>query len=625
MIHTGEAPAKFVDPARLADTIVERVGKRIVLAMPLGLGKANHIANALFDKAAADPSLKLTIFTALTLEAPRAKNEIEHRFLDPVAQRVFAGYPPLHYAAAIHKGEVPPNVEINEFFFEAGQWLGSPYAQQHYISANYTHALRYVLDRGVNVVAQLVAHRAQDEAAPYSFSCNADLTCDLLKLRREGKADFLFCGQTNSELPFLRGDAAVAATEFDYLLDSPKTDFPLFAPPREPVSLADYAAGVRAASIVPDGGTLQIGIGSLGDAVAQALVLRQRQNDKFCQLLTQLGCAPASSPAVRTEPFDIGLYGCSEMFVEGMLDLYRAGILKREVDGVVLHGGFFVGSRAFYRALREMPPETSAKFSMTSISFVNEIYHDEDSKRRARVDARFLNDAMMATLLGDVISDGLEDGRIVSGVGGQYNFVAQGFALDGARSAILLHATRTAGGKTQSNIRWRYGHTTIPRHLRDIIITEYGIADIRGKTDRDVIAAMLAITDSRFQDELLRQAKAAGKIERGYELPKAVRDNTPDAVARALAPASDAGLLPCFPFGTDFTNVEQRLIPALEKLKAASPLELVSIVMRGLSAGGDHSDCLDRMDLAHPKGIAQRFYASLVRGALRGGERGEPS
>ncbi len=68
----------------------------------------------------------------------------------------------LDYAAAIRAGNVPSNIQINEFFFEAGQWLGSPYAQQHYISANYTHALRYVLDRGVNVVGQLVAHRAEE-------------------------------------------------------------------------------------------------------------------------------------------------------------------------------------------------------------------------------------------------------------------------------------------------------------------------------------------------------------------------------------------------------------------------------------------------------------------------------
>jgi len=614
MIHSGGGPQKFADPASLADVIVEKVGKTIVLALPLGLGKANHIANALYARAVADPSIRLTIFTALTLEPPGAKSELEHRFFDPITQRVFAGYPPLAYATAIRKNQIPPNITVNEFFFEAGQWLNSPYAQQHYISANYTHALRYVLDRGVNVVAQLVAHRA-GEAAPYSLSCNPDLTVELLELRREGRSDFLFAGQTNSELPFMFGDAAIAENEFDLLLDDPSTDFPLFAPPREPVALGDYAAGLHAASLVPDGGTLQIGIGSLGEAVAHALVLRQSSNGEFCQLLSSLGYDPARDATVHSGRFDIGLYGCSELFVEGMLDLFRAGILKREVDGIVLHAGFFIGSRDFYRSLREMPPETAKKFGMTGISFVNEIYGDEDKKRRARVKARFLNDAMMATLLGDVVSDGLDDGRVVSGVGGQYNFVAQSFALEDARSAIVLRAVRSRNGKDQSNILWRYGHTTIPRHLRDIVITEYGIADLRGKSDSEVVAAMLSISDSRFQSGLLRQAKDAGKIARDFELPKAVRDNTPDMIARALKPAADARLLPVFPFGTDFTAVEQRLIPALQVLKSASLMQLARLLMSGLSATADNG-CLDRLGLAEPKSLKDHFYATLVRGAL---------
>jgi acyl-CoA hydrolase len=615
MIHPGPGPENFDDPARLADAIVEKVGKTIVLALPLGLGKANHIANALYAKAVADRSIRLNIFTALTLEAPRAKSELERRFFDPVAKRAFGGYPALDYAAAIRAGKVPPNVEINEFFLVAGQWLGSPYAQQHYISANYTHALHAVLDRGVNVVAQLVAHRAEEEH-PYSLSCNPDLTLDLLALRRSRRVDFLFAGQINSELPFMPVDAAIAAAEFDFLLDSPATDFPLFAPPRAPVSLTDYAAGLHAASIVPDGGTLQIGIGSLGDAVVQALILRHLKNDDFCKLLTLLGYDHVRDAAVHTEPFEIGLYGCSEMFVEGMLDLYRAGILKREVNGAVLHAGFFLGSHAFNRALREMPREVAKKFGMTAISYVNELYHDEEAKRRARVKARFLNDAMMATPLGDVISDGLDDGRVVSGVGGQYNFIAQGFALEGARSAIVLHATRRAKGKDQSNIRWRYAHTTIPRHLRDMIITEYGIADIRGKSDREIIAAMLAITDQRFQGELLRQAKDAGKIERSFALPKSARDNTPDAIERALKPAADAGLLPTFPFGTDFTAVEQRLMPALQALKSASPAQLAALLIRGFGSRSEDTDCLDRLGLARPKSASQWIYAALVRGAL---------
>jgi acyl-CoA hydrolase len=614
MSRTGGGPASFDDAGRLADAIVGKVGKTIVLALPLGLGKANHIANALFAKAAADPSIKLTIFTALTLEPPHATSDLERRFLEPFAARVFKGYPALDYATAIHAGTVPPNIQVNEFFFEAGQWLNSPYAQQHYISANYTHALRAVLDRGVNVVAQLVAHDA-GEPRPFSLSCNPDLTLDLLAMRRAGRIDFLFAAQTNSELPFMPGEAPIDANEIDLLLDSPATDFPLFGAPREPIAPADYAAGLHAASLIPDGGTLQIGIGSLGDAVARTLILRHRHTAEFRAMLMRLR-ANAALDGVHTEPFATGLYGCTELFVEGLLDLYREGILKREVDGAVLHAGFFLGSRAFYRSLRDMPRDEREKFRMTSIAYVNELYGGEEQKRRARVNARFLNDAMMATVLGDVISDGLDDGRIVSGVGGQYNFVAQAFALEGARSVIMLRGSRAAKGKRQSNIRWRYGHVTIPRHLRDIVVTEYGAADLRGKSDRDVIAAMLAITDAQFQDELLRQAKDAGKIERSFELPKQARDNRPETIAQALKPAQDSGLLPAFPFGTDFTEVEQRLLPALQRLKSASTAQLAALLLRGLLSPPRDRACLDRLGLARPRNLGERVYAALVRGAM---------
>ncbi len=221
-----------------------------------------------------------------------------------------------------------------------------------------------------------------------------------------------------------------------------------------------------------------------------------------------------------------------------------------------------------------------------------------------------------------MVSDGLEDGRIVSGVGGQYNFIAQSFALEGARSAIMLRATRSAKGRDQSNIRWRYGHTTIPRHLRDIIITEYGIADIRGKSDSEVIAAMLAITDSRFQDELLRQAKDAGKIARTFELPKSARDNTPDTIARAAQAGRRCRLLPLFPFGTDFTEVEQRLIPALQDTEsrvadAACRLLMSGLLARSQAMTRQDLQCLDRLGLAKPKSMKDWFYAALVRGALR--------
>ena len=321
---------------------------------------------------------------------------------------------------------------------------------------------------------------------------------------------------------------------------------------------------------------------------------------------------------IEEAPFAVGLFGASEMFVEGFLDLYRAGILRREVEGVLLHAAFFVGSRAFYRALRELPEAELEKFRMTAVSYVNELYGDEAAKRRARVKARFVNGAMMVTLLGAIVSDGLENGQVVSGVGGQYNFIAQGFALDGARSILMLRATRTANARVSSNIRWQYGHATIPRHLRDIVVTEYGVADLRGKTDRDVIAALLAVADSRFQDELLRQAKDAGKIEKSFVIPPAWRDNSPQRIERALARARSDGLLALFPFETDFSPAEQRLMPALQALKSASTLRLGAILARGLGLGRspEIQACLARMGLDRPSTFAHHVYAALLRGAL---------
>jgi Acetyl-CoA hydrolase/transferase C-terminal domain len=365
---------------------------------------------------------------------------------------------------------------------------------------------------------------------------------------------------------------------------------------------------------------LQLGIGSLGDAVAQALILRHRKNSDFRGMVARLDPADLAPAGLReSAPFAAGLHGVSEMFVEGFLDLLRAGILKREVDGTLLQAAFFLGSRAFYRALREMPEPELAKLRMNAVSFVNELYGDEQAKRRARVKGRFINNAMMATLLGAVVSDGLEDGKVVSGVGGQYNFVAQAFALDDARSIIMLRATREASRRTTSNIRWNYGHTTIPRHLRDIVVTEYGIADLRGKTDRDVIAAMLAVTDSRFQDELLWHAKDAGKIEKNFELPRACRDNTRERIAQALAPAREQGLLPPFPFGTDFTETEQRLMPALQLLRSAAPLRLAVLLARGFFSGAparEVQDCLARMGLERRSNLLEHVYTALLRGAL---------
>jgi Acetyl-CoA hydrolase/transferase C-terminal domain len=611
-------PKYFSDPEAIADDIIRDVGKKLVVGLPLGLGKANHIVNALYARASADRSIDLTFFSALTLEKPKPENLLEARFITPVIDRLFGGYPDLAYAAPLRSGRLPPNIRVIEFFFLAGQWLHVAQAQQNYICANYTHAVSNLLASGLNVVTQLVARRVVDGVPRYSLSCNTDTTLEVLKARAEGRASFRLVAQVNSELPFMPGPGDLPGDEFSAVLESPATDFPLFAPPSEPISDAKYAIGLHAAGLVRDGGSLQIGIGQIGDALAQGLIVRHKDDTQFHSIMTRL--APGHAPA-ESGPFEKGLYGVSEMVTEAFIGLIDAGILRRAVDGVILHGAFFLGPKSFYRTLREMSEGQIARIQMMPVSFTNELYGDEAIKRAARVDARFVNSTMMATLLGAAVSDGLDNGQVVSGVGGQYNFVAQAFALVGARSLLALESTRSPRGRTQSNIRWNYGHETIPRHLRDVFITEYGIADVRGKSDADVIAAMLTISDSRFQGELARAAKEAGKLPRNFELPARARENTPERITAALKPAREAGLLPSFPFGSDFSEVEQRLIPALQILQDAqhAPLHLARLLWRGMThpPGAAEQQCLARLGLDKPTTFAERMYRALVSAALK--------
>ncbi|WP_371135634.1 hypothetical protein [Bradyrhizobium sp.] len=128
---------------------------------------------------------------------------------------------------------------------------------------------------------------------------------------------------------------------------------------------------------------------------------------------------------------------------------------------------------------------------------------------------------------------------------------------------------------------------------------------------------MLAVADSRFQAELARQAKDAGKLPKNFEIPPDQRENFPERIKAALKPVREAGVLPSFPFSSDFTDTEQRLIPALQVLREAqrSPLHLPGLLWQGLTGSPDPADveCLARLGLDRPVTLSERAYRALVR------------
>jgi acyl-CoA hydrolase len=676
---------------------ITTVGPRLVLAAPLGLGKPVQLINAFYHRVAADPSLSLHIVTALCLEVPRPDSHIEENLAGPILQRLFGDYEELAFLEPYRNDSLPPNIKVTELYFKAGSMKDRPGAQQNYVSSNYTHIVRDMAGLGINVMAQMVAARDTPGGLSLSLSSNPDLTLEMMDRVQAQHYPIMLLAQIHDDMPFMELDAEVSPESFDLIVRNTSYNRTLFAVPNAAVPLQDYATALHASSLIADGGTLQIGIGSLGDAVAQACIVRHRNNSDYRAMLRSL-THQATSLADDEGPFAEGLYASTEMFVNGMMHLIEQGVVKRKVydnlllqqginagkitsqvdrqlfefgresgliprqldasslsalqywgiiadrvrldghtlrvggqtlandlddphvraallhcvqgqelrNGRILHGGFFLGPRDFYDKLRKLDAAGRKQICMTGVRRTNQLLLDYPLYCAQRRNARFINTGMILALNGAVASDALEDGTVISGVGGQYNFVAMAHDLPGARSVLCIRSTRGHGKQLQSNIVPFYGYTTIPKHLRDVIVTEYGVADLRGQSDSEVIKRLINIADSRFQDELLEFARNHGKVEQHYSIPESARHNTPVRLQEILTPYHHKGLLPDYPFGTELTEQEIALAASLRKIKSLSeePAQFLTAAFKALLHKADPEAArpfLERMQLEHPE------------------------
>ena len=152
----------------------------------------------------------------------------------------------------------------------------------------------------------------------------------------------------------------------------------------------------------------------------------------------------------------------------------------------------------------------------------------------------------------------------------------------------------------------------------DIVITEYGIADLRGQTDAKVIEALLNITDSRFQKDLIEQAQKAGKLPKDFQLDPRFADNTPQRLKGIQA--RHRRLFPEYPLGSDFTDEERDLLRALNWLKSKFKLtEILELGKAALDAPEPEvfPGHLKRMGLDSPEGLKEDLYQRLLLAGLQ--------
>jgi acyl-CoA hydrolase len=265
--------------------------------------------------------------------------------------------------------------------------------------------------------------------------------------------------------------------EIDVLVRS--TDAPLALPGGEAAPTdVDRAIARHAVAYIPSGATLQTGIGSIPNQIATLLA--------------------------EGDGGDYGLH--SEMFTDGCMQLHRAGKVtntgKGQYDGVSVTT-FAFGSTELYEWL-----DDNSDVVFLPVEIVN-----APDVIGANNDMTTINGALAIDIQGQVVADTISGGQF-SGIGGAEDFVAGAGLELSDRSLICLPSTFSKDGVLQSRIVPWFGPgavITTPRHQVDVIVTEYGAAELEGRTVRERGQALAAIAHPQFRDELLAAAERAAK------------------------------------------------------------------------------------------------------------------
>jgi acyl-CoA hydrolase len=265
---------------------------------------------------------------------------------------------------------------------------------------------------------------------------------------------------------------ALHTDQIDVLVESGSVPFPLQDPPP---TEADRAIAEHAAALIPEGATLQTGIGSV----------------------------PSTLAAILAEG-DGGDYGIhSEMFTTGLMRLCEAGKVtnrKGQFDGVSV-ATFAGGTEELYEWLH----------GNQEVAFLPvEVINNPDTIGRNRLMCT-INGALAVDVEGQVVADTI-DAVQFSGIGGHEDFISgPALSLD-ARALLCLPSTVTVNDELRSRIvPWFEAGAVIttPRHQVDVIVTEYGAAELQGKTVHGRGEALAAIAHPKFRDELMDAAERA--------------------------------------------------------------------------------------------------------------------
>jgi 4-hydroxybutyrate CoA-transferase len=268
--------------------------------------------------------------------------------------------------------------------------------------------------------------------------------------------------EVNPNMPYTLGDSLISVKDIDFFV---KVDYPLIELKPAPLTDVEKKIGAYCGSLIEDGATLQLGIGSLPDAVLNAL------HDKK----------------------DLGIH--SEMVSDGVVALIESGVINNSKK--TLHPGyavvsFLMGTRRLYDFVHK-----NENVRLYPVDYVNDPYVIAKNEKMISI-----NSCVQVDLMGQVASEsvGLKQ---ISAVGGQVDFVRGANLSKGGKSIIAIPST-AGGDKISKIVPFLDPGAAVTTNRCDVnyIVTEYGIAQLKGKTLRQRAKALIGIAHPSFRDSL---------------------------------------------------------------------------------------------------------------------------
>ena len=294
--------------------------------------------------------------------------------------------------------------------------------------------------------------------------CSYGTSVDCTKAATESAS--LVVAQLNRSMPRTLGDSFIHVTNIDYAVE---VDEPPLEVPQAVPTEVENRIGAYVAELVPDGATIQVGIGGIPNAVLQQL--KKARN--------------------------LGVH--SEMISDGVVDLVEAGVINgscKTINPGKIVCSFMMGSKRLYKFAHDNPVLEMMPAEYTNDTAV--------IRRNYRMTA--INSALQLDLTGQVCAESIGY-RMHSGVGGQMDFMRGAALSEGGKAIIALPSTACDGkySRIVPLLDVGAGVTTTRAHVQ-YVVTEYGIAYLRGSSLRERAIALIEIAHPKFRDELARYA-----------------------------------------------------------------------------------------------------------------------